>query len=130
MGNIIPKNFSTPLQGAPAGTGEVSKEETMATYTITETTTDSTTTLKLSFGPEQGQNDRIVKDAVAALETLNLEGGKLVKLNGPASLPVAVAIAHAVAHKYGAVSVFDPKLGKYVVAVSHDPDFQVGDLID
>jgi hypothetical protein len=28
------------------------------------------------------------------------------------------------------VAVFDPKLGKYVVAVSHGTDHNVGDLID
>lgn len=86
-------------------------------------------TLKIGFG-QPAQNDQIVKDAVAGIQALNLEGGKVIKLNGPASLPVAIAIAHEVAHIYGAVAAFDPKLGKYVVAVSHDPDFGVGDLID
>lgn len=86
-------------------------------------------TLKLSFGA-QAQNDVIVRDAVAAVKALNLTGGKLIKLNGPASLPVACAIAHEVGHLYGAVACFDPKLTKYVVAVSHDPEFTLGDLID
>ncbi|MBP9711629.1 MAG: CRISPR-associated protein Csx3 [Candidatus Pacebacteria bacterium] len=86
-------------------------------------------TLKMSFGVS-AQNDVIVRDAVAAVKALELTGGKLVKLNGPASLPVACAIAHEVGHLYGAVACFDPKLAKYVVAVSHDPDFAVGDLVD
>lgn len=85
--------------------------------------------LRLSFGAP-AQNDQIVRDAVVAVKALNLTGGKLVRLNGPASLPVACAIAHEVGHLYGAVACFDPKLAKYVVAVSHDPDFAVGDLID
>jgi CRISPR-associated protein Csx3 len=85
--------------------------------------------LKLSFGA-QAQNDQIVKDAVAAVKALELEGGKVIKLNGPASLPVAIALSHEVGHLFGAVAAFDPKLGKYVVAISHDPDFAVGDLID
>lgn len=84
--------------------------------------------LKLSFGAP-AQNDQIVRDAVAAVKALSLQGGKVIKLNGPASLPVAIAIAHEVGHLYGAVAAFDPKLGKYVVAISHDPSLKVGDLI-
>ncbi len=89
--------------------------------------------LRVAFG-DPAQNDQIVKDAVERLGELvatgELSGGPVIRINGPASLPVAVVIAHAVAHIYGAVAVFDPKLGKYVVAVSHDPQLKVGDLID
>lgn len=98
----------------------------MATYNVV---LEDGNILKMSFGAP-AQNDAIVRDAIAAVKTLSLSGGKLVKLNGPASLPVAVAIAHAVVHIYGAVACYDPKLAKYVVAVSHDPDFAIGDLID
>lgn len=84
--------------------------------------------LTLSFGAP-AQNDAIVKDAVAGVEALGLEGGKLCLLNGPASLPVAIAIGHAVAHRFGAVACFDPKMAAYVVAVSHDPERTVGSLI-
>ena len=85
--------------------------------------------LRLSFGVP-AQNDQIVKDALAAIRELKLQGGRVIKLNGPASLPVAVALTHEVEHVYGAVAVYDPKMGKYVVAVSHSPDFTIGDLID
>ena len=85
--------------------------------------------LKLSFGAS-AQNDQIVRDAIEGVKALNLEGGKIIKFNGPASLPVACALAHEVGNMYGAVACFDPKLSKYVVAISHDPEFQVGDLID
>jgi len=84
--------------------------------------------MKVSFGAP-AQNDDIVRDAVAGVKALNLQGGKLLKINGPASLPVAIAIGHEVSHLYGAIGVFDPKLGKYVVAVSHDAEYKVGDLI-
>lgn len=67
---------------------------------------------------------------VDAVKALRLEGGQVVRLNGPASLPVAIAIAHEIGHLFGAIAAYDPKLGKYVVAVSHDPAFAVGDLID
>jgi len=86
------------------------------------------TLLKLSFGAP-AQNDIIVKDAVAALAGIELPGGELVLLNGPASLPVAVAVAHGVSHAFGAVGVFDPKLGAYVVAVAHGEKYAVGQMI-
>jgi len=89
--------------------------------------------LRIGFG-EPAQNDEIVRDAVARLAEMTvageLAGGPVIKINGPASLPVAIAIAHAVAHLYEVVGVFDPKLGKYVVAVSHGNEYQPGDLID
>ena len=101
----------------------------MSTYNITL----ADGVLKVGFG-SPAQNDQIVRDAVARLDEMTkageLAGGKLIKINGPASLPVACVLAHAVGHLYAAVGVFDPKLGKYVVAVSHDPDLTVGDLID
>lgn len=84
--------------------------------------------LTLSFGAP-AQNDAIVRDAVAEMENLHLEGGALCLLNGPASLPVAIAIGHAVAHRFGAVGCFDPKMGGYVVAVSHDANRPVGAFI-
>ena len=98
------------------------------TYKISaETVSENTVLLKLAFG-EPAQNDEIVRDAVAALEDLNLQGGETVLLNGPASLPAACAIAHGVCHLYKEVAVFDPKMGSYVVAVSHGGR-EIGTLI-
>ncbi len=101
----------------------------MATYNIKK----DAEVLRVSFG-DPAQNDQIVRDAVARLDEMvksgELAGGSLIKINGPASLPVAVAIAHAVSHLYEAVAVFDPKLGKYVVSVSHGDTYRPGDLID
>jgi len=101
----------------------------MSTYNITR----NSSTIKLSFGTP-AQNDQIVKDVVAKLTEMEasgeLNGGGVIKLNGPASLPVAVAITHALVHKFSAVGVFDPKLNKYVIAATHDPAYVVGDLID
>jgi len=89
--------------------------------------------MKVGFG-DPAQNDQIVRDAVARLnemtESGELSGGPLIKINGPASLPVAVVIAHAVSHLYEAVAVFDPKIAKYVVSVSHGGTYRPGDLID
>lgn len=89
--------------------------------------------LRIGFA-DPAQNDKIVAFAAQRLEVLvesgEVAGGSMVKLNGPASLPVAVTIAHGVSHLYETVAVFDPKLGKYVVSVSHSGEYQPGDLID
>lgn len=92
--------------------------------------------LTIGFG-EQAKNDRLVRDAAARLEEMveagELEGGALLKINGPASLPVAFVLAHRLSHLYGAIAVFDPKLAppkKYVVCITHNPDYKLGDLIE
>lgn len=91
----------------------------MATYNISaDSRDDGVTVLTVSFGDPAG-NDQIVVDAVAALKALGLKGGKTVAINGPASLPVAMAISHGVCHLFGEVACYDPKLAAYVVAVSH-----------
>lgn len=88
--------------------------------------------LRVGFG-DPAQNDQIVKDAEARLSEMvkdgTLAGGSVLKINGPASLPVAIVIGHAVGHLYEAIAVFDPKLTKYVVSVSHGATYKVGDLI-
>ena len=90
-------------------------------------------TLKIGFG-SPAQNDQIVRDVETRLAEMvtasELVGGDVLRVNGPASLPVAMVIAHAVCHLYGAVACFDPKLAKYVVAISHNPSYTIGDLID
>jgi len=105
------------------------ERETMTTYNI-ELKEDI---LQINFG-EPAQNDQIVKDAAARLEEMarsgELKGGQLLKINGPASLPVAFVLAHKVCHIYGAIGCFDPKLGKYVICITHNPTYKLGDLID
>lgn len=78
---------------------------------------------------DPASNDVIVKDAKAALSSVSFPGGPLLKVTGPASLPVAFVIAHHVMHIYGAIGIYDPKLGKYVIAVSHGSDYKLGDLV-
>jgi CRISPR-associated protein Csx3 len=89
--------------------------------------------LKIGFG-EAAQNDQIVREAAARLAEISnsgeLSGGRLIKINGPASVPVACVLVHQVSHLYGAVGVFDPKLGKYVIAISHNSTYNLGDLVD
>ena len=93
---------------------------------------ESQSILEIGFGVE-ATNEKIVVDAHQQMEALvasgQLSGGRLLRINGRASVPVAFTIAHGVAHLFGAVAVFDPKLGKYVVAISHDPAYPVGQLV-
>lgn len=89
--------------------------------------------LTVGFG-EPAQNDQIVKDAAARLDELTqngeLSGGALLKINGAATIPVAYVLAHKVGHLYGAIAVFDPKLSKFVVTITHNPAYKLGDLIN
>ncbi|QFS51972.1 CRISPR-associated protein Csx3 [Nostoc sphaeroides] len=89
--------------------------------------------LRINFG-ESAQNDQIVRDAAARLEEMatsgELAGGPLLKINGTISIPVAFVLAHKLAHIYGAVAFSDPKLGKYVICITHNPSYKLGDLID
>jgi CRISPR-associated protein Csx3 len=106
----------------------------MTTYLMTVESHDEGDLLRVKFG-EPAQNDVITPDAAAALEVLiesgQMAGGKVLRVNGPMSLPVAFVIAHRVGHLYGAIGVYDPKLGgKYVVSISHNPEYAVGMLLD
>jgi CRISPR-associated protein Csx3 len=83
---------------------------------------------KVGFG-DPAQNDAIVRAAEIRIPELGELGGELALINGPASLPVAVVIAHRLLHAYGAIGVFDPKMSAYVVAAAHGDKFAVGDLI-
>lgn len=90
--------------------------------------------IKVGFVPENpADNSVLVQEAHEASLKLKSDSalhGKVIRINGAASLPVAMAIASNLAHIAPAVAAFDPKLGKYVVAISHSPQFKVGDLID
>lgn len=89
---------------------------------------DDPTVLCIGFG-EAASNDLIVPDAIAAIDALQLPGGHVIKFNGPASLPVAMALAHTVAHHYEVVACFDPKLQCYIVAISHHAKIRPGDRL-
>jgi CRISPR-associated protein Csx3 len=90
-------------------------------------------TLRISFG-DPAQNDQIVRDAAQRLDELvksgQIAGGEIIRINGPASLPVAMTLAHGLGHLYQAVACYDPKLSSYVVAIAHGDKYRVGDLID
>ena len=91
--------------------------------------------LKVGFNKDNpATGDLIVKDAETGLQELidsgRLTGGDLLKINGRMSIPVSYTIAHTLGHLYSAIAVFDPRLQAYVVVISTNPEYQLGDLID
>ena len=102
----------------------------MSQFFEVATTSESDCVLTLTIGfSDPADNTQIVPDAIAAVAALKLPGGRGIHFHGPATLPAAMALAHAVAHLYGYVACFDPKLSGYVVAISHDPSFRPGQLL-
>jgi len=94
---------------------------------------DQESILRTSFG-DPATNAQIVQDVAVRLAEIKadggLQGGSLLRINGPISLPAAFTVGHAVFHAYGAIAIYDPKLQKYVVSISHSPEYSVGDLIN
>ena len=89
---------------------------------------------KIKNGTEV-DGDQILRDAKAQLEGLinsgKLPGGnQLLKINGRSTVLAGFLIASQLAHRYSALAVFDPKLEKYVVTVSHSPDYQIGRVLN
>jgi len=87
----------------------------------------------------QADGDQIVRDVKAQLQELinsgQLTGGKLLKINGRSTVLASYVIALELAHRYSAIAVFDPKIGdrgldRYIITISHTPDYQVGDRVD
>ncbi len=103
----------------------------MGTYNIT---VESDNVLRLGFGDTPANNDVLVTEAERIISELiqdgEMKGGEIIKLNGPATLPIAFVLAHKLNHLYQAVAVYDPKLSKYVVAIAHGGKYRLGDLVD
>lgn len=87
--------------------------------------------LRVRFGVTS-DNTQIVREVADKLAALDAEGrlsGELLCIDGPLSVPITLTLGHVVSHRYGAVAVFDPKLGGYVVSITHHPDFSLGALL-
>ena len=102
----------------------------MATYNINF---DEDGVLQVSFG-DSAQGDEICRDVKKRLDEMvaagELAGGEVIRINGPGSLPVALVIAHVLAHRYQAVAWYVPMMKKYVVGIAHGDRHQVGDTLD
>ena len=64
----------------------------------------------------RADGDLVVRDALRSLEQMQergqLQGGKLLKIDGPQSIAVAYTLGHKLAHLYGAIVILDPKIGR------------------
>lgn len=56
-------------------------------------------------------------------------GSELIIVSGRLPIWAAAAVIHTVGHARPAAGSFDPRLGGGVVAMSHTPDFRIGDLV-
>lgn len=87
--------------------------------------------LRVGFTDQPANNDDLVKEAVRKVRLyIDDLHGVFLKINGAASLAVAIAIACQVKGVVSGIAVFDPKLQKYVVVHTLNPYYQLGDLID
>ena len=85
--------------------------------------------VNVGFG-SPATNQEIVIDAAEGFRAIAKQlHGTVIAINGAASLIAALAIAHEVAHITKAVAAYDPKLSKYVVAISHDSTYKVGSTL-
>jgi CRISPR-associated protein Csx3 len=86
------------------------------------------------FSPSNHANhERAVQSTSQQLQRLRREGklgGNLLCIAQEiTSLPAAIALSHEVAHLYGAIAVYDAKVGKYVICITHHSDYKLGDWI-
>ncbi|AKG20253.1 CRISPR-associated protein, Csx3 family [Calothrix sp. 336/3] len=95
--------------------------------------------LQVGFGETIATGDKIVQDVVVLLDAMiasgEIPGGELIKINGRASVLVSQVLAYKLAQIYEAIAFFDPKIGdkgldRYVVTVSNNPKYQIGDILD
>ena len=86
--------------------------------------------IRVGFG-DPAQNDEIVREVESRLAELKSSGlgGALALVNGPASLPVAVQLGHALAHCFGSIAIFDPKMAGYIVRLNHGGAYSIGTVI-
>lgn len=103
----------------------------MGVYNITlEKGPEGGDLLRIGFG-DPAQGDAIAAEAdrlMAGLDSESQLSGSLVRVNGPASLAAAAVLSHWLSHRYATVAVYDPKIGSYIVVVSHG-EAKVGDLL-
>ena len=93
----------------------------------------------LKVGCVRTDGNQIAIDAAARIDELiasgKLRGGKLIKVNGKATLLSSYVIASRLGHLYGAIAVYDPKIcdmgiDRYIVALSHGSGMAVGSVLE
>ncbi len=107
------------------------KRVNMSTYNVTIENGD---TLSVGFGDHPAQNDKIVIEASKHIDELianrKILKREIIKVNGPASMPVAMMLGYRLSQLFETVACYDPKLSKYVIVVTNNKKYKIGDLID
>ena len=100
-------------------------------YTVENVSKDYGTVLEVGF-EEPAENDIMVEEASREMDKalMSSEGGKAVFIKGRASLPVAMALGHKVAHLFGSVFCWDPKLEAYVCVITHGGRYRLGEVLN
>lgn len=85
---------------------------------------------RVGFGDPAPSNE-IAREVDTRLAEIKASGvcGPLALVNGPMAVVIGLQVGHILSHLFGSVGVFDPKLGGYVVALSHGGPYAVGDVI-
>ncbi|MEN2974900.1 MAG: CRISPR-associated protein Csx3 [Candidatus Caldarchaeales archaeon] len=65
----------------------------------------------------------------AAFEYFSKNKKNIVKITGRGPIWLYSSIVHVVAHLARAVAVYDAIVGKYVIVVSHDPEYSIGSVL-
>lgn len=93
----------------------------------------------LKVGYIRTDGNQIAIDAAARIDELvasgHLKGGKLIRINGKATLLSCYVIANRLGHLYSAIAVYDPKIcdvgiDRYIVALSHGSGMAIGSVLE
>jgi len=87
--------------------------------------------MRVSFNGSQAVFNGHIPTAKRILEGMRLSGGPILKLKfeGELTLDQLVIIAH-VKNLYGVTAVWDENLNKFVVVMTTNPAYKLGDEID
>lgn len=69
---------------------------------------------------------RIVEKVYREIQGSNVD---VVKITGRGPIWLYSAVTHAVAHLAKAIAVFDAVNRRYVVVVTHSPEYRIGDVL-
>jgi CRISPR-associated protein Csx3 len=114
----------------------------MTTFTIAPAPIDSDHphihTLRIDFGDERADSDRITRDIAQRLDELiktgQILGGELLRIDGRSPIPSVYTFAQKLLPLYEAIAIHDPKMGGkgsacYVVGASRTPCYAIGDAL-
>lgn len=87
-------------------------------------------TIIFSIPPTRSISYKELPDAVnAAFNYFSKNKKNIIKITGRGPIWLYSAIVHAVAHLARAVAVYDAISGKYVIVVSHDSEYSIGETL-